>query len=205
MHDFLKELFTWICLHADYAPYPLFFLLLLSGLLLPVSEDLVVILGGMIAAHCVDSEKFPLFLFFMLWSGVLLSAWETYWIGRILGPKIFSLPVIHSFIKPKHINRAEQLIAKYGIFSFIVVRFFPGGVRNALFLTSGLTKMPFILFVGRDSIAVSLTTTILFFIGYIFEANFDQIFGNFERIDKIFLIIVFLLIIYLIYRYKTKK
>jgi membrane protein DedA with SNARE-associated domain len=205
MQDFLKELFTWICLQSDNAPFFLFFLLLLSGLCIPVSEDLIVILGGVIAAHCLDSENFPKFLFLMLWLGVIFSAWEAYWIGRLVGPKIFNLPFIQALVKPRQIKRAEELIAKYGIYSFIVGRFFPGGIRNALFITSGLTHMPFPLFIVRDLLAGSLTTSLLFSIGYLFGENFDDIFKDVKEIDEIGLTLALLLIVFLFLRYKLSK
>lgn len=182
MQEFLKEAFQWICMHAEYSSFAFFGLLLLSGLFIPISEDLTIIVAGMVASHCLNPEHFK-FLLFMVWLGCLLSAWETYWIGRLLGPKILSLPIIHYFITPKHIKRAEELIHKYGIYSFLVGRFFPGGVRNALFLTSGFSRMPFPIFIMRDLVAGTLTTTVLFSIGYFFGQNLDQIFKWVKELD----------------------
>lgn len=202
MQDFLKEVFNWICMQADYAAYFLFTLLLLSGLFIPVSEDLTIIIGGMIASHCLDGDHFPTFLFFMIWLGALLSAWEAYWIGRTLGPKIFKLPIVRHLIKPKHLERSERLIKSFGIYSFIVGRFFPGGVRNALFLTSGFSKMPFPLFILRDLVAGTLSTTLLFSIGYLFGQNLDQVMKDVKEVDEAALLLALFIVILLILRRK---
>jgi membrane-associated protein len=198
MEDFLKQMFAWICIHADHAGYFLFGLLLLSGLFLPVSEDLTIIIAGL------DGDPFPYLLLFMVWLGCLLSAWETYWIGRLFGNKIFTLPVVRYLIKPKHLKRAEQLIKSYGIYSFLIGRFFPGGVRNALFLTSGFTHMPFPLFIMRDLLAGTLTTAILFSIGYLFGQNLDTVFRRVKEVDEMALLVALVAMVTLLF-YSRKR
>lgn len=206
MEDFLKELFTWICQNGADAAYFLFVLLLLSGLFLPVSEDLTIIVGGLISSHCGEGGSFIVLIFFFVWLGSLLSAWEAYWIGRLIGPKIFTFPVVHYFIKPRHIRRAEELLTKYGIYSFFIARFFPGGVRNGFFFTCGLTRMPFHRFIVRDALAGTVTTSVLFSIGFFFGANIDALIHNVTRVDEIGIGIAVLIIIgFIVYYYRKIK
>jgi membrane protein DedA with SNARE-associated domain len=131
-----------------------------------------------------------------------MSAWIAYWIGRELGPKLYSVGWFSRIITPKRIELLHTYYEKYGILVFIVGRFCPGGVRNALFLTSGLGKMPFALFVFRDLIACIIANATLFYIGYKFGENHEILFYYFKEyeliVGTIFIIALISLLIYLI-------
>jgi membrane protein DedA with SNARE-associated domain len=98
-------------------------------------------------------------------------------------------------VTPKRLERLRHYYVKYGLLTFIVGRFCPGGVRNALFLSSGLTKMPFHRFVLRDSFAALLSSATLFFIGYHFGKNFDTIVYYFKRYEHGILAVVGLVVL----------
>jgi membrane protein DedA with SNARE-associated domain len=177
----MEEFFAYVCDHAHAAPWILFVLLLLAGLNIPLSEDLIIITGGAIASTCIPDHttKFYLYMYF----GAIFSAWECYWLGRLLGPRLYTIRLFRSVVTPKRLERLRHYYAKYGLLTFIVGRFCPGGVRNALFLSSGLTKMPFHHFILRDSFAALLSSATLFFIGYHFGKNFDTLVYYFKRYE----------------------
>lgn len=169
----MDAIFSYICENAHYAPWIMFGLLLLTGLNIPLSEDLILMGSGALASTCIPDYTLRLYLGVLC--GCYLSAWEAYWIGRLLGPQLYSIPLLKSVITPQRLNVLRGYYAKFGIFTFIVGRFCPGGIRNALFMSSGLTKMPFYVFILRDGLAALLSSAVLFSLGYQFGENLDLI------------------------------
>lgn len=201
----MESLLSYICDNADQAHWIIFCLLLLSGLNLPISEDIMLLGGGAIASLCIPDHALRLYLW--IFFGCYLSAWEVYWIGRLLGPRLYQIRLFKSIITQKRLNLLRHYYAKFGVFTFIVGRFCPGGIRNALFLSSGLTKMPFYLFILRDGAACLLSSFVLFNIGYHFAENIDQIFHFFYRYTFWFMtgLLSFAAAGFLYYRYSSRK
>ena len=193
----MESILSYICEHADKAALILCFLILLSGCNIPISEDLVLITGGTIASTCAPNQTYFLYvcLFFSAW----ISAWEAYWIGRILGPKLYTIRWFKHFITKKRIEKLHTYYERFGIWVFIFGRFFPGGVRNALFITSGLGKMPFHLFILRDCVGCILQTLTMFTLGYQFGEHYDIIIKKVKEyeIDTIIGLILLSLVAYL--------
>ena len=182
----IESFFSYVCENATYAHWIIFLLLLLSGLNIPISEDIMLLGGGAIASTCLPDHALRLYIW--IFFGCYLSAWEGYWIGRLLGPKLYRFRLFKSLITPARMEWLRSYYAKYGIFTFIIGRFCPGGVRTALFVSSGFTKMPFRLFIMRDGFACLLSTAVLFNIGYHFAANIDKILLHFHTYSSVFLI-----------------
>ncbi len=189
----LEVFFRYLCEHAHYAPWIITSLLLLSGFCLPISEDILLICGGAIASTCLPEHYLQ--LYFWSFFGSYLGAMETYWIGRILGEKLYIMHGFKKILTPHRLNVIRSYLAKYGVFTFIIGRFCPGGVRNALFLSSGLTKMPFPLYLLRDGTACLISTSTLFTLGYTFGNNFHLLATYFHRYTFIVLIIIAIAIV----------
>lgn len=159
----LETFLQYWCLHVAYASYLLFGLLLLSGLNIPVGEEPLVVFGGVVAAHCAPQDT--LWIWGWLYAGTLIAAYETYFIGRFLGPQVERLTLFKKLLDPQLLTKMGQRIQKYGVFTFLIGRFFPGSVRNALFFTAGWTHLPFKTFVFRDAIGAFFSTTFFFLLG----------------------------------------
>lgn len=194
---------TWICEYGELAPWILLGLLLLAGLNIPISEDIILITGGALASTCLPEKAIK--IYFILFLGSYISAWEVYWIGRILGPNIYKIKFFKYIVSPKKIHKLERLYDRFGIFTFIVGRFVPGGIRNALFMTCGLGKMPFLKFIARDIVGCLLSTSIIFFVGYKFGENYDTIVYFFKKYELIaFIIVLTLGILLMLYFLKLR-
>ncbi len=179
----MEDILGWACQHADQAYWLIFLLLFLAGLNIPISEDIVLITAGALAATCLTGS-IALF-FFCCYLAAWMSAWEVYWIGRLLGPKLYAIGWFKRMASPEKVENLHLYYEKYGIWTFIVGRFIPGGVRNALFLTCGLGKMPFLRFIGRDGIAVLFSTAWLFGIGYFFAEHHKTVIDFFKRYNLV--------------------
>lgn len=174
----MESIIVFISENVHLAHYMIFFLLLLAGLNVPLSEDLLVLAGGYLAGRYAPESV--LVWYGLIFAGCWLSAWECYWMGRLLGPKLYQMSWFKSWITPQRIEKIHGYYEKYGIYTFIVGRFIPGGVRNALFLSSGLGKMPFRTFIFRDGIGCFLSCSTLFVIGFSF-AESSEFLQNFSK------------------------
>lgn len=181
----MEHLIGFACTHSYSIPWILFTLFLLSGLSLPISEDLLVIAGGVIASTCTHDQTVNLFLW--IYAGSLLGAWETYWIGRLFGPKLYDIRYFRSIVTPHRIKTVHHYYEKFGVLAFMVVRFCPGGVRSVFFITAGLGQMPFYKFALRDAPAALIWISTLFAVSYYFGANYQVLVHYFKEYSHIVL------------------
>lgn len=189
----METLFSSICDIAHDAHWIFFLLLMLAGLNLPISEDIILLTGGAIASTCIPDHTMRLYIWIYL--GCWISAWEVYWIGRLVGPKLYHFKWIKTIITPERVDHLHYYYEKFGVFTFIVGRFIPGGMRNALFLSCGLGKMPFLKFIARDGFASLISTSTLFTIGYKFGEHYDDMIAFVKRYNFIaFLIVIGILV-----------
>jgi len=156
---------------------------MLSGFNVPISEDLILITAGALVSTCIPHK----YLHFYLWvfAGSWTSAWIAYYIGRSLGPKLYDMSWFNWAVTPTRIAKLHYYYERFGIFTFIVGRFCPGGIRNALFMTAGMGKMPFLIFILRDGIAALISTNVFFYLGYIFGENYHLIVHYVVTYDRI--------------------
>lgn len=199
----MESLISFATEHAESAHWLFAFLILLGGLNVPISEDVVMISAGALASTLIPeiATYQYIILFFVCW----IAAWEAYWIGRLLGPKMYNIRWFNRILTPKKIDRLHYYYEKFGFWTFIVGRFIPGGVRNGLFMTAGMGKMPFKTFILRDIFACFISTALLFSLGFYFGQHSSEIIAGFRTYHNV---IFFFLAIglggYLLYTNKLK-
>lgn len=179
-----------LCNLAPYAHYIIFGLLILAGLNFPISEDILVVTGGVIASTYIPDHWLRLYLW--IYFGTWISAWLVYWTGRYFGQKLYRYQLFKRHVSKERVEKLHDYYEKFGVLTFIIGRFIPGGVRNALFLSCGLGKMHFLKFILRDSVASFTSSIVLFSIGFYFAKNY-QLIANHLRSYNVF-VFVFLLL-----------
>jgi membrane protein DedA with SNARE-associated domain len=199
----MEDLLGWACQHANDAYWLVFAILFLAGLNIPISEDIVLITAGALARTCLQDDLF--FFFLCCYLAAWMSAWQVYWIGRLLGPKLYAISWFKRMASPDRIERLHYYYERYGIWTFIGGRFIPGGVRNALFLTCGLGKMPFFRFVSRDAVAAFFSTVWLFGIGYLFAEHHQAVMRFFKKYNLVAIAVIALLIVIWVIRRQMNK
>ncbi|PIS02623.1 MAG: DedA family protein [Chlamydiae bacterium CG10_big_fil_rev_8_21_14_0_10_42_34] len=199
----MESIIQFIFEHAQHAHWIVFGALMLAGLNIPVSEDLMIIFSAVIAATVIPENTYKLFAAVFL--GCYLSDWVCYWIGRHFGPKLWNISWFAKTFDKKKINTIEQYYEKYGFLTLLVGRLIPFGVRNCLFLTAGLGKMPFSRFILSDGIACIISNTALFTLAYTVGKNYEALISTLKTFN-IFLFSAFLVaIISFIWYKRTKK
>jgi membrane protein DedA with SNARE-associated domain len=183
MHQIMES----INLYITYAPLAAFIMLILAGFNLPFSEDLIIITSALLAR---TNNQILLNLYIALLAGVIISDHMAYWIGNRIGHGLRK-KYLGKFLTPARLDTLHRYVKKYGIFSFIVCRFIPFGVRNTLFISAGIMRMRYALFTLFDTIAALISVTTLYFLIY-------HIGAAIERPFYIIGIILFILLLILI-------
>lgn len=161
---------------AAVAHWYAFGLLMLAGLNIPISEDLVLIGSAVLAATVVPENFYPLLI--AAFAGAYLSDIENYWLARILGPRLRRIKFFEKMLPQEKLDLVKGFMDRYGPLTLIFGRFVPFGVRNAQFTTAGLSKMDFWKFAFFDFVGCVLTTTVLFALGYSFGRNYELLLGH---------------------------
>jgi len=196
----MDEFILFIQQNIHIAPYAIFGLLLLAGFNLPVSEDLMLFISATLAAQYPD-QLIPLFI--GVFMGVYWSDVISFYLGRILGPHIFKIKFFAKMMNPQKVEWFKTNIEKYGILTFIIGRFIPFGVRNGIFLTSGITGVKPIKFCIYDFIAASISTSVFFTAYYFIGLPMIEYIKKFNLI--IFIIFALSVLIFLIVRKRQKR
>ena len=156
----MDSIIEFITSHAGHAHWLIFFLNLTCWLQSAHRPRLLLIISAVLAATVVPENT--LALFFAVFLGALFSASIAYWIGRSLGPKLFRFPFFSRLLTPQRLENIKKFHEKFGLWSLIIGRFIPFGVRNCIFMSSGLSKMPFSRFILRDALACFLWSSVSF-------------------------------------------
>jgi membrane protein DedA with SNARE-associated domain len=189
--------------YIDFFPVVALICLILAGLSIPISEDLIIIAGALVS-QADRSLLVPTLL--SIYTGVIISDFMVYFIGALIRKGTIKGKFASRILSLKLLERIRYALDKYGIFTFIVCRFIPFGVRNTLFMTSGLFGLPLRRFALYDLIAVAISTNVLFFLVYIFGEEIKRPIKAVGIILFIFLVSgILALIIRLIIEWKNKR
>jgi membrane protein DedA with SNARE-associated domain len=150
-------------------------LLVLGGLGLPVPEEAPIILAAVLSKNARMWWPPALAACFV---GVLAGDFLVYFLGFFYGEKVMSLPLTRKFLTPAREEQIKGYFHRHGIKILILGRF-AVGFRTAAYLTAGILKLPALRLFLTDVFAASLSTLLMFGLGYVFahqiEASFDKV------------------------------
>ncbi len=124
------------------------------------------------------------------WSFIILSVAAilgdtiNYWIGHILGPKVFSKEKSR-FFKKEYLDRTHQFYEKYGGETIIIARFVPI-IRTFAPFVAGIGSMTYLKFLSYNIIGGIGWVSIFVFGGYFF--------GQLSFVEKNFTVIIIAII-----------
>lgn len=198
----MEHILEFITQNASKAHWFIFLSLLLAGCNIPISIDAVIILSAVIAASLLPQHTPILFASVLI--GCICSAYIAFFIGKFMGEKLSKTKLFHKLLQPKQLEKMEGFYKKYGIWTFIIGRFIPFGIRNCIFMTSGMSKMPFKTFMLRDMVACSIWCTTMFTSFFFLGQNFDLIFQKMKTLNLI-LFTAFSMVVITFICYKLRK
>jgi membrane-associated protein len=189
---------------VEHFPYiGLFLLLVLGGAGLPFPEDTTLILCGFLISTEVVN---PLYALFVVYSGILVTDFGLYSVGKKYGRKIVTHRRFHKIISAKRLLMLQDKFGRKGIL-FILIGRHIAGLRAQIFLTAGVMRMSTIKFLLADAVSSLFTIAIMVGAGYAGGHSLQVIKRDMTRIEHIGIFLaVILLVGYLIFRYvKVKK
>ena len=159
----VEDIFAYIQNNVEMAPYIIPSLMMLAGFNIPVPEDGMLFLAGILAAkHPEMTEK--------LFVGVFVGAYSAdmicYGVARFLGPRLYKIKWFAKMVSKERMAKVNSFYERFGFVTLIVGRFIPFGVRNGLFMTAGFSGMSAVKFAVADFIAALLTCGCYFWLYY---------------------------------------
>lgn len=174
-----------------HAPWILFAAMVLTGLNLPISEDIMLLTGGIMASTFVPGLKLEIWL--ALFLGAYIADSLAYWTGRLIGPKLLKSRWTGQFITQARLDKVHGFYERWGFWSFTVGRFIPFGVRNCLFISAGMGTLPYKKFVFIDGAAALISTTTGFLVAYTlgkaFGHHFQVLFEYLKKLDVVMILV----------------
>mgnify|MGYP000035223463 CR=1 FL=1 len=143
--------------------YPgLFILPILGSLGLPVPEEAILILCGVMISKKVV-EPVPAFL--VVYSGVLISDFIIFSLGKKYGRMLATHKKLHWLLPPEKLAAIEAKFKKFGPYIILFGRHLIG-FRTQIFLVSGIMGIHPGTFIMTDAIAAAITVSIMLAAGY---------------------------------------
>jgi membrane protein DedA with SNARE-associated domain len=150
-------------------------ILILGGLGLPVPEEAPIILAAVLSKN--ERMWWPLALG-SCFVGVLVGDFVVYFLGYFYGETVMSLPPTRKFLTRAREAQIKGYFHRHG-FKILILGRFAVGFRTAAYLTAGILRLPVLKMFLTDLLAASLSTLLMFGLGYAFahqiEASFDQV------------------------------
>ena len=146
--------------------------MMLTGLGLPIPEEVFVIGAGLAAYH--GALKSPWLALGACLVGALVGDLITYGIGRHFGRNVVrDHPLISKHLTPDRERHFEQLIRRHGMKVFFVSRFLVG-VRSGVYLTAGILRFPLVSFLLIDAVCASSVVGLFFGLSYFFGDHIER-------------------------------
>jgi membrane-associated protein len=198
----MEAFVSFLAEHASHAHWFILLGLLLAGCNIPVSIDVLVIISAVLSVHFVPENTYLLYTILIV--GCSLSAWIAFFLGRTLGHRLKNWRLFRPLLSEKRITKMEGFYKKYGALAFIIGRFIPFGIRNCLFMTSGLSKMSFLRFALLDLLACSIWVTVFFTLCYHLGQSFETLWTQVKMLN-LFIFLAFSIAVISVIWYKRAK
>lgn len=163
------EPLSWlVTFFTDYGYWAVFGVLIACGFGLPIPEDISLVAGGIISGLAY-THVHTMFLVGM--AGVLIGDGIVFTAGRMLGERVFSLPLVRRVMTPTRYAQVQSKFSRYGNWVVFTARFMPG-LRTPIFLTAGATRqVSFLRFLLLDGFAALISVPVWVYLGYLGANN----------------------------------
>lgn len=195
----MEAILSFISTYISYWPLVCFLALLLAGFNIPISEDIMIIMSAIISAN---DRSFLLPNYLGLYFGIYISDLISYWFGRLVGGGLVSIKFFAKRLTPARIQKISGQLERHGFLTYVVTRFIPFGVRNTLFMTSGLIHVDFLKFMLYDAIAAFISSSTLYWLVFYLG---ESAANNYKTVGIILFCILIIVIAVSIVRFILKR
>ncbi|MBI2743810.1 MAG: DedA family protein [Chlamydiales bacterium] len=198
----MQGLIEFVTQNAHLAHWFIFGAIVLAGMNIPISADLMIIIAAILSATVVPEHTLLLFLSVFL--GCYFSAWVAYWIGRKFGPALLRWRLFRKILDENKIEKIRVFYDKHGLLTLLIGRFIPFGIRNGIFMSAGISRMPFSKFIIRDSLACFIWTGCTFTLFYLLGQNYEMLY-RYVKAFNVLIFLIFSVTVIAVVWYKRKK
>ncbi|HUY32226.1 MAG TPA: DedA family protein [Pirellulales bacterium] len=163
--------------------------IILTGMGLPVPEEILVIAAG-IASNAGTFE--PLTALAACLVGAVAGDCVSYTIGYYFGRAL--LRDRHWFSRLLTVEReqkVEKLFQQHGLKAFLGARFLIG-LRSPMYMTAGILRISFRWFLLVDAISAALVVSLFFGLSYVFAESFKHLWERFQGVEFAITVVVVL-------------
>ena len=148
------------------------------------------------------------------------AAWASSMVGGLLGSLVFyyfgywlGVDRVYEFVgkygkwfflKIEDVTRSEKWFDRFGAPSVLIGRLVPQ-VRSFISIPAGMTKMPLPQFLFLTAVGSGIWNAFLEWLGIYFGENYETFLPILDKVDLIFVIVVFSLIAYFVWTRAGKK
>lgn len=199
----MESLIEWVLGHAEHAHWYIFGAILLAGFNIPISADILVVIGAFLAATAAPHHLWHLYLAVSV--GCYFSAWIAYWFGRLLGKRFCKYKWFCKLMPPQRLEKIQRFYSRHGLWTLLLGRFIPFGVRNCIFMSSGMSRVSFLKFALWDLLACFTWTSVSFYCFYVLGQNYQLLFDHLKTLNMFIFLAFSVTVISLIWYKRRKK
>src|SRR3989339_1768138 len=107
----LQGKFLYLIFFSSYTNIFFFLALVLSGIGVPITDELVLVLAGYLWKK---NFIFMIPVLILLSSGIVLGDLLSYSLGRIFGDRVYYLPLLRRYFNPHRQRRMDAFLRLYG-------------------------------------------------------------------------------------------
>ncbi|MDD3266944.1 MAG: DedA family protein [Burkholderiales bacterium] len=179
--DILQHLIEFF---SQYGYIAVFLVLVICGFGVPIPEDITLVSGGVICGLAATQLNVHVMVM-ISFCGVLVGDSIMFMLGRILGEKVKTLPLLRLIFTERVYAKMQQKATRYGSWILFVARFLPG-LRSAIFVTAGVSrKVSFWRFFAFDGVAALISVPVWVYAGYYFAHDMDKLVSWIKNSEKI--------------------
>ena len=145
----------------------MFIFLLICGMGVPIPEDIILIVGGILSASGVCNFWVTLVV---CMAGVLIGDGVIFLVGRRYGARVKRTWLFRRMMTEKVDAKIVGVFSKYGDRVVFMGRFMPG-LRMPIFLSAGIYHVPVWKFFMLDGLAAVISVPLWIWVGYVFGDN----------------------------------
>lgn len=180
---------------GQYGYFGIALLLILGGLGLPMPEEAPIILAAVLSRN---GKMQWMIAFAACLIGVLVGDFIVYFLGYFYGEKVLQFPLTRKFLTKARETQIKGYFHRHG-FKILILGRFAFGFRTAAYLTAGILQLPVLKLFLTDLLAASLSTSLMFGLGYIFAHQIEVALSAAQR--WVTVIIAAAIGIWLLHRY----
>jgi membrane protein DedA with SNARE-associated domain len=185
-----------VILHFTYAG--LVFLLILGGLGLPLPEDGVLIISGVLLSRGVI-KLVPALL--VIYPSLLIADFILYSLGRRYGRMVVEHKMFSRIVSPATLSKFEEKFIRWGALTVFIGRHFVG-FRAPIFLIAGVMRISRTKFLVADGLSAITTISMNLGLGYLGGNSLMVLKKDITRADYVLILaLVMLLTGWIILRY----